>query len=73
MEKQRMLGSILENYYGLLRTHTKAEIKALQLSARDKGLENIRKNILTWSDIEANLVLGKPKKIKKTGGNQSCC
>jgi len=68
MEKQIRLGSILENYAELLRTHTKAEIKALQLSARDKRLEEMRKEVkhtLTWEEIENNLVLGKPKPLKE--------
>ena len=60
MDNQIRLGSILAHYAELLRTHTEDEIEALQLSARDKCLENMRKGLkttLTWSEIEANLLL----------------
>ena len=41
MDKQRMLGPILEKLLWVAsNTHKKPKIKALQLSARDKGLEN---------------------------------
>jgi len=68
MEKQIRLGSILAQYVELLRTHTEAEIEALMLSARDKRLEEMRKEVkhtLTWEEIENNLVLGKSKPIKE--------
>jgi hypothetical protein len=60
MDNQIRLGSILAHYAELLRTHTEDEIEALQLSARDKCLERMKqgsKTTLTWSEIEANLLL----------------
>ena len=66
MDNQIRLGSILAHYAELLQTHTEAEIEALKLSARNKCLENMRKGTrttLTWTEIEANLLLGKPKPI----------
>ena len=74
MDNQIRLGSILAHYAELLRTHTEAEIEALMLSARDKRLEEMRKGAkvtLTWSEIEANLILGKPKK-ELDSDNQTC-
>ena len=68
MDKQIRLGSILAHYAELLRTHTEAEIEALMISARDKRLEEMRKEVkhtLTWKEIENNLVLGKSKPIKE--------
>jgi protein required for attachment to host cells len=65
MDKQIRLGSILAQYAELLRTNTEAEIEALMLSARDKRLEEMRKEVkhtLTWEEIEKNLILGKPRK-----------
>ena len=68
MEKQIRLGSILEHYAELLRTHTQEEIEASLLSARNTGITKIYQSLANealWEEIEANLVLGKPKPIKE--------